>query len=344
MSVRGCGLGRGAREIRRRHYCGTCKVIGREYGQASRLFLNHDTVLVAEIITALTGAPDWGAAIESRNCFHLPKTAADAPPVLRYAAAATVLLASAKVQDHASDSGKLRWRALGHWLNPRYRSASAELRKWGVRVAEIERQLATQQRREALHESLESLAEPTCFATSEICSHAAEAAGRPEHAPPLESFGRRFGYLVYLLDAWEDYDQDVARGDFNAFQTLYGNRGFGRVHLEAAAQAVACSFRELPVGAGFRNELQVRFRSNFAARLHGRALFGEGPLPVAGQLLFGTAGLALAGVPIAMAPIAPNKRPSGGFMASLRGTCCGGCDDSCCDGCCDGCCSSCDCS
>ena len=339
MSVRGCGLGRGAREMRRRHYCGTCKVIGREYGQASRLFLNHDTVLVAEIITALTGAPEWGAAIESRNCFQLPKTPDAAPPVLRYAAAATVLLASAKVEDHASDSGKLRWRVLGHWLNPRYRRAAAELRKWGVPVGEIERQLATQQRREALHESLESLAEPTCFATSEICRHAAQAVGRPEHASALEDFGRRFGHLIYLLDAWEDYDRDVARGDFNAIRTLYGNRGFGRVHLEAATQAVACSFQELPVGESFRNELQVRFRSNFAARL-------AVPLPVAGQHLYGMAGLELAGVPIAMAPIAPNKRPSGGFMASLRNTCCCGCDDSSCDGCCDSCCdcSSCDCS
>ena len=339
MNVRGCGLERGAREMRRRHYCGTCKVIGREYGQASRLFLNHDTVLVAEIITALSGAPEWGAAIESRNCFHLPKRSDAAPSVLRYTAAATVLLASAKIQDHASDSGKLRWRVLANWLNPRYRRAAAELRKCGVRVGEIERQLATQQRREALHESLESLAEPTCFATAEICRHAAGPAGDPEFAPALEKFGRRFGYLVYLLDAWEDYEQDVARGDFNAFRALYGNRGFGRVHLEAAAQAVACSFQELPVSDSFRNELQVRFRSNFAARL-------AVPLPVAGSILFGTRSLALAGVPIAMAALDETKRPPRGFMASLRNTCCCGCDDSCCDGCCDSCCdcSSCDCS
>ncbi len=323
MSVRGCGLGRSAREMRRRHYCGTCKVIGREYGQGSRLFLNHDTVLVAEIITALSEAPEWGAAIESRNCFHLPKRAEAAPPVLRYAAAATVLLASAKVQDHASDSGQLRWRVLARWLNPRYRRAAAELRGWAVPVSDIERQLATQQQRESVPESLEQLAEPTCFATAQICRHGAPVAARTELGNVLERFGRSFGYLIYLLDAWEDFDKDADRGDFNAFRALYGTRDSARAQVVAGADAVARSFHELPVRDSFRKELLVRFEANFTARF------------------------ALAGVPFAMAPVTPSLPPSVPRKAG-RGSWCGACDgDDCCDGCGDSCCDgcgSCDCS
>ncbi len=327
MSVRACGLGRGAREMRRRHYCGTCKVIGREYGQASRLFLNHDTVLLAEIITALTEAPEWGAAIESHNCFQLPKKTEATPPALRYAAAATILLASAKVQDHASDSGKWRWRVLARWLNPGYRRAAAELRDCGVPVSDIERKLATQQQLESRPETLEQLAEPTCFATAEICRHAAALAARTELdtklGTMLERFGRRFGYLIYLLDAWEDFEKDAARGDFNAFRALYGNRGSARPYVLAAADAVSCSFQELPVGEVFRSQLLVRFQSNFTARF-------------------------AVTLPIMMAPVAPGISPSSAPRKAGRGSWCGACDgDGCCDGCgdscCDGC-SSCDCS
>ena len=326
MSARGCGLGRSAREMRRRHYCGTCKVIGREYGQASRLFLNHDTVLLAEIVTALTEAPEWGAAIESRNCFQLPKKAEATPAVLRYAAAATVLLASAKVQDHASDSGKLKWRVLTRWLNPHYRRAAAALCDWGVPVRDIERKLATQQQRESRPESLEQLAEPTCFATAEICRHAAKLAPTEMGAKlgmTLERFGRRFGYLIYLLDAWEDFERDAACGDFNAFRALYGKRGLARPYVLAAADAVSCSFQELPVGEVFRSQLLVRFQSNFTARF-------------------------AVTLPIMMAPITPGIPPLGAPRKAGRGSWCGACDgDGCCDGCGDSCwdgCSSCDCS
>lgn len=322
MSVRGCGLGRGARELRRRHYCGTCKVIGKEYGHGSRLFLNHDTVLLAEIVTALTGAPTWGAAIESRNCFQIPKQAEATPPVLRYAAAATVLLASAKIQDHGSDSGQFRWRILSRWLSPQYRRAAEELQRWGVPVGDITRQLATQQQREAAPQSLEQLAEPTYFATAQICRHAATVAERAELGPMLERFGRRFGYLIYLLDAWEDFEKDAARGDFNAFRALYGNRGSARGFVLAAAEAVTCSFQELPIRDRFRDELRMRFQSNFTARF-------------------------AVTLPIAMAPAPPGTAFPDGPRKARSASWCSGCGDSDCDGCgdscCDGCCSSCDC-
>jgi hypothetical protein len=304
------------------------------------LFLNHDTVLIAEIITALTEAPGWGWAIESRNCFRLPKKGEPIPPVLRYAAAATVLLASAKVQDHASDSGKLCWRVLARWLNPLYRHASAELRHWGVPVRDIERQLATQQQREARRDSLESLAEPTAFATAQIFRHAAPVAARSELGPMLARFGRRFGYLIYLLDAWEDFEKDAARGDFNAFRALYGNRGSARADVAAAAQAVTSSFQELPVPDDFRNQLLLRFRANLMARF-------SATLPVISPPMLGHSGFTFAGVRITMAPVSPGKRPAGGFLGGIRTTCCRGCGDSCCEGCgdscCEGYCSSCDC-
>lgn len=302
--------------------------MGREYGQGSRLFLNHDTVLIAEIITALSEEPEWGAAIRSRNCFHLPRPAETSPPALRYAAAATVLLAGAKVQDHATDSGQLRWTLLARWLDQSYRRAAAELGRWGVPVPEIERQLASQSRREAAPESLEQLAEPTCFATAQICRHAAPMAARAELAPVLEHFGHRFGYLVYLLDAWEDFERDAARGDFNAFRALYGKRDLARYQVTTAAEAVVSSFHELPVSSGFRDGLLMRFRINFATRI---------------------ASLAIAGLPIMTGPVNPASGPFGPPRPGAKntsscssgddGSCCDGCFDSCCDGC-----SSCDCS
>ena len=101
-------------EQRRRwrlHYCGTCKTIGRQYGQRARMLLNHDAVFLAELVTAL-GARDveqWGDSYKSWNCMRLPEVD-EMPRVLRYVAAINVLLSEYKVADHAVDSRHARWR------------------------------------------------------------------------------------------------------------------------------------------------------------------------------------------------------------------------------------------
>src|ERR1700738_2230627 len=94
----------------RMHYCGACKTIGRQYGQSARLLLNHDAVFLAELLTSLGGADveAWSADYRSWNCVRLPE-AADIPPVLAYAAAATILLSEYKLADHAADSRSRIW-------------------------------------------------------------------------------------------------------------------------------------------------------------------------------------------------------------------------------------------
>src|ERR1700710_1921184 len=96
----------------RNHYCGTCKTIGARYGQAARMSLNHDTVFLAEILSALSASPDISRAYRSFNCMTLPKTEAEMPTVMRYAAAATLVLAEFKVIDHIEDTNGRRWRTL----------------------------------------------------------------------------------------------------------------------------------------------------------------------------------------------------------------------------------------
>src|SRR5689334_7719632 len=106
MRARTCAVEPEERRRRRLHYCGTCKTAGRLYGQRSRFLLNFDTVFAAELLSALAGedAMDgWDPAFDARNCLSLPSADAT-PPVLRYAAAMTVVLTEVKVADQLADS------------------------------------------------------------------------------------------------------------------------------------------------------------------------------------------------------------------------------------------------
>ena len=185
-------------------YCGTCKTIGVRYGQRSRMLLNHDIVFLAEL-RMHSQQPQWERAFRSFNCLAKPK---EIPAALDYAAAVTVLLAHYRVADHADDSGKWYWRAVARLLSPSFRKASGHLRALDFPLDELNALLRTQAAREKNPQSLADLAEPTAAATAMVFSH-----GGFEH---LYRTGHRFGYLIYVLDAYEDRERDARSGDFNA--------------------------------------------------------------------------------------------------------------------------------
>jgi len=91
MKSRSCSLTPEQKLNRRLHYCGTCKTMGRLYGQRTRFLLNNDAVFLAELLSAISGAghalADWDRAYQSYNCLSLPATPEAMPLPLQYAAA-----------------------------------------------------------------------------------------------------------------------------------------------------------------------------------------------------------------------------------------------------------------
>lgn len=256
MRTRGC----------QSHYCAVCKTIGAEYGHAPRMLLNHDTVLVAEIMSALSPEPVRHPSLVRRNCLTLPRKN-EAPLALRYAAATTMFLAGAKVRDHVTDTGRTGWRILNRALDSRYRKASAELTTWGLPVAGIEQALACQPQRESASSSLDELAESTSMATAEVCGNAAKLAGRPDAADGMSRFGAAFGKLIYVLDAWHDYKRDSISGQFNALKAVYGTRDNAKTDLDSAAAAVDDAIAALPLESRPKEALRARFQANLTFAL-----------------------------------------------------------------------------
>ena len=249
MRARHCGQSVEQSERHRFHYCGTCKTIGRLYGQRSRLLLNHDTVFLAELLTLLSAESaqeNSDKAYRSYNCLSLPRSEEEMPRALRLAAAANVLLVEFKVADRIKDAGRnrwlIKWRLVQRLFSGNFRRAAASLRQMDFPVDELWRLQDRQDEREAAPipprrnpaASLRRLASPTAAATAMFFAHGARAVGRsklPESPalpalPALVDTMRRVGYdfgrLVYLLDAFEDYEKDWRQGEFNALRAAFG--------------------------------------------------------------------------------------------------------------------------
>jgi hypothetical protein len=236
-------------------YCGTCKTMGARYGQGSRMLLNHDTVFLAELLLEYGGTPEWSPAYRSFNCLASPAQD-EIPAALDFAAAATIVLAHFRIEDHRADSGRRWWTWLGHALSPSYRKAVARLRTWNFPIDELADVLQSQGAREAQMVSLADVAEPTARATALFFEHGARVIGREDLGSMMYRIGHRFGFLIYALDAVEDRERDARRGDFNPLLKLPWIDA--RAEILAAAAEIE---KEVP------QALSMRLRANVEERL-----------------------------------------------------------------------------
>lgn len=218
----------------RLNYCGTCKTMGRLYGQKSRFLLNHDTVFLSELLSVLSNKVEepnyWSKAYHSYNCFSLPKNSEEMPVELQFAATATVILTSYKLDDHITDSKHSIWLIFQKLFSKNFRDASKKLKVWDFPLEEMNSFLVSQAKREnetltnkSSQEILNYLAEPTAKATALFFEHGAKLVNKTSQEKLMYQIGLNFGTIAYLIDAYEDYEKDLRKGEFNALKVAFNS-------------------------------------------------------------------------------------------------------------------------
>lgn len=236
-------------DFRRLHYCGVCKAMGTAYGQSARMMLNHDTVFLAELLSAISDAPgecgQWERSLQSINCLRMPKSEEKLPTALRFAADVNVLLGCIKIQDNRQDGSRL-WGLADKWYAKFGEKARQNLTLWGVETSQIEEWLTKQNELEARSaalgdspaESLGIYSEPTSRITAMIFEAGAFAVNQHLKAAEMSQLGAAFGKLVFQVDAWEDFGKDGLTGNFNAIRSSFGEEksaALPQLHIHADA-------------------------------------------------------------------------------------------------------------
>ncbi|MCP4441972.1 MAG: hypothetical protein GY810_23940 [Aureispira sp.] len=265
----------------RMHYCGTCKAIGKNYSQKARLFLNYDTVFLSELLSQLNKEEleGWTPAYQAINkCFTMPQKVDQTPFSLEYAAAANTVLSALKVDDNIKDQKKWRWLLVNRLCKGSFQKAFDQFETWGVSKDLFLEPITTQYEREkgaipstsTLEEHLDHYANPTSELTALIFENGAKQTN-PESAKVL---GYNFGKLMYILDAFEDLEEDIFTKQFNpliswfnAEKTLKDN-DFDAVRTLLLAQQnkVIKQLEELPLT--YQELYAGRLQSNIALRIY----------------------------------------------------------------------------
>ncbi len=212
-------------------YCALCKEMGKEYSVFARFILSYDCTFYAMLILSL--AEDEPTFYAGRCRFNPLKKctyAKTGSKALSLAAALSVASAYYKLRDNLHDSPW--YKRIGYrMIQPFFASWRRKCLKKYPRMVEILKEMLGHQliaeADPACH--LDMAADPTAKMLAEVCGLIPdEVKLRTKEDPAkvkriLSAFGYFFGRWIYLIDAADDYEDDLKHGNFNAF-ALDGSR------------------------------------------------------------------------------------------------------------------------
>ena len=202
------------KERYRRCYCGLCRSLQRNYGEAARLTLNYDISFLVLLLSSLYEPEEEQ---DTLRCIRHPIEAHSfcVSEITDYAAGMNVALAYLKCLDNWKDDRKLSALLEAKLLEGAYKKVCAA---WPRQCEAMSRALEELSQIEA--EGLEAPdAAADCFGRlmEEIFVYKQD---RWEAA--LRAMAKALGRFIYLLDAVMDLDDDYASGSYNPFKSCHG--------------------------------------------------------------------------------------------------------------------------
>ena len=225
-------------EYYRALYCGLCRAMKKETGFFSSFLLNYDTVFL--LMTRCLYREKHIATVTRRCAAHPWKKHKEAAVTesLREGAAIFAILAAAKNRDDYGDehgAKKLRAALLSPLMRHMEKKAGhTSLRK---NIDGLLTELSAIERENV--PSVDAPAEVSgkilglCFAEGMPCD------------TPLYEIGFHLGRIVYKIDAYDDYADDVKKDRYNPYRALYGDHPMTAENRKAAADAIRLDLYDL---------------------------------------------------------------------------------------------------
>ncbi|MBP1758359.1 MAG: hypothetical protein H6Q61_608 [Firmicutes bacterium] len=205
------------RERYRAAYCGLCHAIGKRYGRLPQLFLNYDFTFLAILLAKNRETP----CINCRRCSFYPirkRESWQEDVGLELAADESVILTYWKLRDNVQDAGffkSIPLRFLTAWFGFPYRKARSRCPDFD-RVTEA-CLLELRQMEEAGCDSIDR--------TADAFARILQAASGIHGQAGSEALGQllyHVGRWIYLVDAWDDLEEDLKHGNYNPLLSRYG--------------------------------------------------------------------------------------------------------------------------
>lgn len=211
-------------ELFKAYYCGVCKSIAKRYGQIPRLTLTYDAAFLALLLSSLI---DDSPKIKKERCVVHPinkRNIIISDDIVNYASDMNLLLTYYKLMDNREDE-KSALSAAGMLV---LKSSLKKIRRnYKEKCGIIEEKLAELAKLEKSKcGSMDRAAEPFAKLMEELLVYEPLC-----HDENLEKILRWIGYnigkWIYILDAYDDLEKDIAKKSYNPLIYQYDLTGEG---------------------------------------------------------------------------------------------------------------------
>lgn len=215
-------------------YCGLCKGIGKTCGQAGRFALSYDLTFLSVLLHNVCNVD---MVIEKERCvLHRIKKR----PIASYddltgrVAFLNIIFAYYKLSDDVIDANK--GRAKRSFIKKAYSKAKKAEPKLDAIVDEKYKLLRQFEKDNS--DSIDMVSD--CF--GKMLSETVEVLAEEHCTEELKELAYNLGKYIYLIDALDDFDKDIKKGQFNVLHNAFNDSNSKEELLEKHSKDIAFIF------------------------------------------------------------------------------------------------------
>ena len=194
-------------------YCGLCHALHARFGNAGRLTLSNDMTFLSLLLSSLY-EPDETCYDERCVLHPVKKHRAVISSATEYAADMNIILAYFKCLDDVQDEDNLGGRVGEHALKKAYEKVQSRYPQRCEVIRQCLEKISALEKEDS--EDIDALANLSGQMLSETFVWRDDV-----FAQHLRGIGQALGRFIYLMDAYEDYDDDLKHGRYNPLKKLH---------------------------------------------------------------------------------------------------------------------------
>ena len=224
------------------YYCGLCRVLKENYGIKGQLSLNYDMTFLVMLLTSLY-EPE--TSYEMKKCIAHPfgKQGVSINKITQFGAEMNLLLTGYKCEDDWKDERKIIKKLYGESLKSKIKSVREKYSEKAEIISVCLKNLNNLERENC--QNIDKMAGLFGKVMEELFIYKEDG-----WEDILRKLAYNLGKFLYILDAYEDIEEDVKKESYNPFLEKYQEADFEkncRIVLTSAIAECSRAFEMLPL-------------------------------------------------------------------------------------------------
>ena len=224
------------------YYCGLCRSLKERYGGLGQISLSYDITFLVMLLTSLY-EPETKEGQTKCIAHPFEKHLTRRNEFTDYGADMNVLFTYYKCLDDWQDDKKVSRLAYSKLMKGAYQKISSDYNEKVRKIDALMREFGLEEKKG--NENIDTMAGLFGEVMAEMC-----AVRKDEWEDSLRTLGFYLGKYIYLLDAYEDVEEDIKSGRYNPLKKKYEDPDFDeeiKTFLTMMMAECCKEFEKLPI-------------------------------------------------------------------------------------------------